>query len=78
MPAAWVPRGIGFGQVDAARIVGPSHRFKNYLASPDLMRRICSGAGKGLCCQEKDAPCGAESEGVSACDPVSACPCSLP
>lgn len=49
MPARWVPRSIGFSQVDAARIVGCDHRFRKYLASPTLMRRICAGAGGGLC-----------------------------
>ena len=48
MPAAWIPRGIEFGQVDCAEIVGPSHRLKHYLNSPLLMRRICSAAGRGL------------------------------
>ena len=49
MPAAWIPRGIEFSQVDCAEIVGPSHRLKHYLNSPLLMRRICSAAGRGLC-----------------------------
>ena len=48
MPAAWIPRGIEFSQVDCAEIVGPSHRLKHYLNSPLLMRRICSAAGRGL------------------------------
>ncbi len=85
MPASWMPRGIGFGQVDAAQVVGPSHRFKKYLASPDLMRRICSGAGKGLCCPHTDCPdAGGAGHAeitpatAAASEPMAACPCSLP
>lgn len=56
MPASWLPRDIGFTQVDAAGIVGGSHRFKPYLASASLMRRICTGAGGDLICPA-DGPC---------------------
>lgn len=81
MPAAWIPRGIGFSQVDCAEIVGPSHRFRNYLASSSLMRRICSGAGRGLCCPEHadDGPADRDpADGTSAIVDGfrSACPCS--
>jgi hypothetical protein len=81
MPAAWVPRGIGFSQVDCAEIVGPSHRFRNYLASSSLMRRICSGAGRGLCCPA-NADTSPDERAPSAGAPAivdgiqSACPCS--
>ncbi len=86
MPASWVPRGIGFSQVDAAPIVGTSHAFTDYLRSRSLMGRICSGAGRGLRCPDRDAPAGAcgpcqgglrvEHETVD--EPPPACPCHLP
>jgi hypothetical protein len=80
MPAGWIPRGIGFSQVDCAEIVGPSHRFKNYLASSTLMRRICSGAGQGLCCGPHAGACPApaeapDAESTASDGPASACPC---
>ena len=80
MSAAWVPRGIGFSQVDSAGIVGPSHRFKNYLASSALMRRICTGAGRGLCCGPHADACptpeeAPDAESASVDGDASACPC---
>ena len=80
MSAAWVPRGVGFSQVDSAGIVGPSHRFKNYLASSALMRRICTGAGRGLCCGPNAGACPAPEEAPDAESALvdgasSACPC---
>ena len=82
MPAAWIPRGIGFSQIDCAGIVGPSHRFKNYLASSALMRRICTDAGRGLCCVPHAGTCPATSgatdaESAPADGATSACPCGL-
>ena len=78
MPAAWIPRGIAFSQIDCAEIVGPSHRFRRYLASSSLMRRICSDAGRGLCCGAHAAACHAETEAADT-TPVegyeNACPC---
>ena len=76
MPPSWVPCGIGFSQVDAARVVGRGHRFKSYLASPDLMRRICSGAGEGLCCPGTDDSL-VDPDTPPECAPTPACPCSL-
>lgn len=70
MPARWVPRGVGFSQVDAAPIVGTSHAFKDYLGSRSLMGRICSGAGRGLCRSERNA--------ATVDEPPPACPCDLP
>lgn len=80
MSAAWVPRGIGFSQIDCARIVGPSHRFKNYLASSALMQRICTDAGRGLGCGQNAKACPAPAEAIAAeLAPVdgapSVCPC---
>ena len=81
MPAAWIPRGIEFSQVDCAEIVGPSHRLKNYLNSSSLMRRICSAAGRGLCDQTHPTDClnATGSDGVGT-PPVelsgTACPCN--
>ena len=80
MSAAWVPRGVGFSQVDSAGIVGPSHRFKNYLASSALMRRICTGAGRGLCCGPNAGACPApeeapDADSASVDGAASACPC---
>ena len=80
MPAAWVPRGIEFSQVDCAEIVGPSHRLKNYLNSPLLMRRICSAAGRGLCDHTHPTAClnAAQSQGVDTPPgdlSGTACPC---
>lgn len=48
MPRSWVPAGVQFSSVDAANIVGRTHGFQEYLASPSLMRRICTGATTGL------------------------------
>lgn len=48
MPRAWVPTSVGFSSVDAANLVGRTHGFLHYIASPSLMRRICSGATAGL------------------------------
>jgi len=82
MPAGWIPRGIDFSQVDCAEVVGPSHRLRNYLNAPSLMRRICSDAGRGLCrdvCPATD-PIGPDADGAEA-EPLTvdlsgtACPC---
>jgi len=80
MSAAWVPRGIGFSQVDCAGIVGPSHRFRNYLASSSLMRRICSDAGRGLCCGPHAGACPAapgatDADHAPVLGAANACPC---
>jgi esterase/lipase superfamily enzyme len=48
MPARWLPRDVEFVQVDAAPIVGKSHRFPLYLESAALRARIASGALEGL------------------------------
>lgn len=48
MPWRWIPPAVPFSSLDAARIVGRTHGFQHYLASPSLMRRICSGATAGL------------------------------
>lgn len=48
MPRSWVPASVQFSSVDAANIVGRTHGFQHYLASPSLMRRICRGATTGL------------------------------
>lgn len=48
MPRSWVPATVEFSSVDAANIVGRTHGFQHYLASPSLMRRICRGATTGL------------------------------
>jgi hypothetical protein len=48
MPARWMPPEIEFVQVDAAPIVGKSHRFPPYLDSPSLRKRMASGALDGL------------------------------
>jgi esterase/lipase superfamily enzyme len=48
MPARWMPPEIEFVQVDAAPIVGKSHRFPPYLDSPSLRNRMASGALDGL------------------------------
>jgi esterase/lipase superfamily enzyme len=48
MPARWLPPEIEFVQVDAAPIVGKSHRFPPYLDSPSLRKRMASGALDGL------------------------------
>jgi esterase/lipase superfamily enzyme len=48
MPWRWIPTTVPFSSLDAARIVGRTHGFQHYLASPSLMRRICEGATTGL------------------------------
>ncbi|MEI6241151.1 MAG: alpha/beta hydrolase [Planctomycetia bacterium] len=48
MPRSWVPATVRYSSVDAANVVGRTHGFQHYLASPSLMRRICSGATTGL------------------------------
>jgi esterase/lipase superfamily enzyme len=48
MPARWMPPEVEFVQVDAAPIVGKSHRFPPYLDSPSLRKRLASGALDGL------------------------------
>ena len=48
MPARWLPPEIEFVQVDAAPIVGKSHRFPPYLDSPSLRQRLVVGALDGL------------------------------
>ena len=48
MPARWLPPEIEFVQVDAAPIVGKSHRFPPYMESPSLRRRLATGALDGL------------------------------
>ena len=48
MPARWLPPDIAFLQIDAAPIVGKSHRFPTYLESPSLTRRMATGALDGL------------------------------
>jgi esterase/lipase superfamily enzyme len=48
MPARWMPPEIEFVQVDAAPIVGKSHRFPPYMESPSLCRRLATGALDGL------------------------------
>lgn len=78
MPACWLPRGTGFVQVDAARAVGCSHRFKDYLASPGLTGRICTGAGRGLCHAPRDTATEDVADSGAADEPPPACPCDLP
>jgi esterase/lipase superfamily enzyme len=48
MPSRWIPPGIEFVQVDAAPIVGKSHRFPPYVESPSLRQRMATGALAGL------------------------------
>ena len=48
MPARWLPPGIEFVQVDAAPVVGKSHRFPPYMESPSLRQRLATGALDGL------------------------------
>jgi len=48
MPARWMPPEIEFVQVDAAPIIGKSHRFPPYMESPSLRRRLATGALDGL------------------------------
>lgn len=48
MPRSWMPATVQFSSADAANVVGRTHGFQHYLASPSLMRRICSGATTGL------------------------------
>jgi len=48
MPKRWMPPAVPFSSVDASAIVGRTHGFLHYLASPPLMRRICDGATTGL------------------------------
>jgi esterase/lipase superfamily enzyme len=48
MPSRWIPPGIEFVQVDAAPIVGKSHRFPPYLESPSLRQRMANGTLDGL------------------------------
>jgi esterase/lipase superfamily enzyme len=48
MPSRWIPQGIEFVQVDAAPIVGKSHRFPPYVESPSLRQRMATGALDGL------------------------------
>jgi len=48
MPARWLPPEIEFVQVDAAPIIGKSHRFPPYTESPSLRQRMAAGALEGL------------------------------
>jgi esterase/lipase superfamily enzyme len=48
MPARWLPPEIEFVQIDAAPIIGKSHRFPPYLESPSLRQRLATGALDGL------------------------------
>jgi len=48
MPARWLPPGIEFVQVDAAPIIGKSHRFPPYMETPALRQRMAAGALDGL------------------------------
>ena len=48
MPRSWLPATVQFSSADAANVVGRTHGFQHYLASPSLMRRICNGAITGL------------------------------
>jgi esterase/lipase superfamily enzyme len=48
MPSRWMPPEVEFVQVDAAPIVGKSHRFPPYLDSPSLRQRLATGALDGL------------------------------
>ena len=48
MPSRWIPPGIEFVQVDAAPVVGKSHRFPPYVESPSLRQRMATGALDGL------------------------------
>ena len=48
MPWRWLPPAVQFASLDAAGIVGRTHGFPQYLASPSLMRRISEGATTGL------------------------------
>lgn len=48
MPARWVCPEIEFTQVDAAPVVGKSHRFVDYLEAPSLARRLACGSLEGL------------------------------
>jgi len=48
MPARWLPPEIEFVQVDAAPVVGKSHRFPPYMESPSLRQRLVAGALDGL------------------------------
>ena len=48
MPARWLPPEIEFVQVDAAPVVGKSHRFPPYMESPSLRQRLANGALDGL------------------------------
>lgn len=48
MPARWLPSDVEFIQVDAAPVVGKSHRFPPYMESPSLRQRLATGAIDGL------------------------------
>jgi len=48
MPARWLPPEVEFVQVDAAPIVGKSHRFPSYMESPSLRQRLAAGVLDGL------------------------------
>jgi len=48
MPARWLPPDIEFVQVDAAPIIGKSHRFPPYMESPSLRQRLAAGVLDGL------------------------------
>lgn len=48
MPARWLPPEIDFVQVDAAPIIGKSHRFPPYVESPSLRKRLVAGTLDGL------------------------------
>ena len=48
MPARWLPPEVEFVQVDAAPIVGKSHRFPPYMESPSLKARLATGVIDGL------------------------------
>jgi len=48
MPARWMPPEIEFVQVDAAPVIGKSHRFPPYMESPSLRQRLATGALDGL------------------------------
>lgn len=48
MRRSWVPPSLEYSSLDAASVVGRTHGFQHYLASPALMRRICGGVTAGL------------------------------
>ena len=48
MPARWLPPEVEFVQVDAAPVIGKSHRFPPYMESPSLRQRLAAGVLDGL------------------------------